>query len=98
MGWGGGGNHGQDNHVSPVASRRDFASVALPPPPPTTTTTTTTTGSSVSSFGNVLVLVSWFWLPNQRFWLPNQQFWLTNQRVVVSESAVLVTESAGFGY
>ena len=28
MGSGVGGNHGQDNNVSPVASQKDFASVA----------------------------------------------------------------------
>ena len=86
--WGGGlgGNCSQDNNVSPVASRRDFASwhyhlqqqqpqqqqqqlllLLLPPP-----------GSS-ASLEMCLVLVSWFWSPNQRFWLPNQRFWLPNQ-------------------
>ena len=65
-----GGNHSQDNHVSPVASRRDFASLV-----PTTTTTTTT---RVISF--FFWKCFWFWLPNQRFWLPNQTFWLPNQR------------------
>ena len=91
-GWG--GNHCQDNNVSPVASQRDFASVALPP---TTTTTTTTTTTRVISF--FFWKCFWFWFPgfgyrisgfgyrissfgcrNSGFWLPNQRFWLPNQR------------------
>ena len=86
-----GGNHCQDNTVSPVASRKDFASVALPPPPPppaTTATTTTTTPLLLLPPPLLLLLL----LPGSSVSFFGNVFGF-GFLVLVTESALLVTES-----